>query len=169
MGTYIIGPRTSRVLENKSTNDDDDKHLQALKGVNTYNKKKSALIKLKPIKPHSMPFVAMGGIMLFFGFLFFNGASGLFADADLAAASSLATANTVIAASGGMLSMMSLRKWESRFLSLGSLVNGMLAGCVAVCAGCTNYYPYAALVVGIAGGVTCVVGKKKTRNERLEL
>ena len=152
VGSKMIGPRAARVIRD-SKKSSADEHSNVLRGLGAFQKKKNE-VKLKPIKAHSMPFVAMGGIVLFFGFLFFNGSAGLFASGDQAAVGALATINTVLAGAGGMLSMMLLQKYKTGFLSLGSLVNGMLAGCVAICAGCSIVYPYAALIIGIGGGVT---------------
>lgn len=153
VGSYLIGPRTSRVLHDTASKPRErEAHLNELKGM--YVQKERKAVKLKPVRAHSMPFVGMGGLVLFFGFLFFNGSAGLFADGDQAAAASQATINTVLAGGGGMLSMVSLHKFKSGFLSLSSLVNGMLAGCVAICAGCSVVYPWAALLIGCGGGIT---------------
>ena len=66
----------------------------------------------------------------------------------------LVIVNTIIGGCGGGLTVLFMnkfifdRKWSYLFT-----LNGALAGMVAQCAGCDSYMPWAALIVGVFGGV----------------
>jgi len=116
----------------------------------------------KPIEMqgHSVPFAALGGFILLFGFLAFNGGSQLaisgqnedgVKDTDVVG---LAIVNTIIGGCGGGLVVLFTNKMQkdgkwSYLLTL----NGALTGMVAQCAGCDVFMPWAALIVGIIGGL----------------
>merc|ERR1712088_6131 len=102
---------------------------------------------------HSIPLAALGGFILLFGFLAFNGGSQLsVTNEGDGAIVALAIVNTIIGGCGGGLSVLFInrilftKKW-SYLLTL----NGALAGMVAMCGGCDGYMPWAALLVGIFG------------------
>merc|ERR1712020_721042 len=87
---------------------------------------------------HSVPLAGLGGFILLFGFLAFNGGSQLTitnkGDAEVVG---LAIVNTIIGGCGGGISCIFLfwfykeKKW-----SFSTLLNGALTGMVAQCAGC---------------------------------
>lgn len=104
---------------------------------------------------HSVPLAALGGFILLFGFLAFNGGSQLSisapGDSDVVG---LAIVNTIIGGCGGGLTVL----FANKFLVTGGkwsyllTLNGALAGMVAQCAGCDVYMPWSALFVGFIGG-----------------
>merc|ERR1719235_1124119 len=103
--------------------------------------------------PHSVPLIAVGLFVLYFGFLFFNGATALTytvgTNVDEAAAVGLAMFNTTLAAATGGLTIILRQKYKGKSLSVGSTTNGAIAGMVAV-AGCAGFIqPWASLLVGI--------------------
>ena len=96
------------------------------------------------IPGHSVPIAALGGFILFLGFLAFNGGSQLaiVSDAGDAAAVALVFMNTMLGGAGGALAAMGANwidakrmKKEAKW-SLLTCINGGLAGMVALCAGC---------------------------------
>ena len=96
------------------------------------------------IPGHSVPIAALGGFILFLGFLAFNGGSQLaiVSDAGDAAAVALVFMNTMLGGAGGALAAMmsnwihaKIKKEEPKW-SLLTCINGGLAGMVALCAGC---------------------------------
>jgi Amt family ammonium transporter len=100
---------------------------------------------------HSIPLAGLGGFILIFGFLAFNGGSqSTGADGGVVA---LAIVNTILGASMGGLSVLVLTKFlwhrvgDGKWSFLMTL-NGALAGMVAQCAGCNVYEPWAAMVIG---------------------
>ncbi|XP_031573365.1 putative ammonium transporter 1 [Actinia tenebrosa] len=112
------------------------------------------------IQGHTVPMAALGGFILFFGFLAFNGGSqGQIShekDADIV---SLAIVNTIISGGGGAVTAMAVKRmgFAEKKWSLLVTINGGLTGMVAVCAGANVYRPYCALVVGVLAGLTYMI------------
>lgn len=107
------------------------------------------------LQPHSLPMVVLGCLMLMFGFFAFNGGSQLTMDSTGdAQAMAVAIVNTCMAAAGGGFASMLFNKYIDGHFQLLFTCNGMLAGMVAICAGANVYAPWAALLVGIVGGVS---------------
>lgn len=109
------------------------------------------------LRGHSVPFAAMGGFLLLFGFLAFNGGSELAISGVTSGANvSLAVVNTIISGSTSAFVVMLIQKTgffgTSRW-SLLSTLNGALTGMVSVCAGCNVYHPWGAFLVGLVAGV----------------
>ncbi|KAK6191639.1 hypothetical protein SNE40_003278 [Patella caerulea] len=108
-----------------------------------------------PIRGHSVPLAALGGFILLFGFLAFNGGSQLtISNAGDGEAISLSVVNTII--SGSMSALVSLiinRLTGTSKWSLLTTLNGALTGMVAICAGCNVYHPWAACVVGFFAAI----------------
>ncbi|BFZ05253.1 hypothetical protein BsWGS_08292 [Bradybaena similaris] len=109
------------------------------------------------VRGHSLPFTALGGFILLFGFLAFNGGSQMSisrpGDGTVMGA---VVVNTVISGStSGFLTLIVHRIGIlGRTYSLLSTMNGALAGMVAVCSGCNLYKPWAAPIVGVIAGVS---------------
>ncbi|XP_076114294.1 putative ammonium transporter 1 isoform X1 [Mytilus galloprovincialis] len=113
------------------------------------------------IKGHSVPFAALGGFILLFGFLAFNGSShGAISSAGDGVAVATAVKNTVLGGTGGAFLTLTLNrlKWigDSTWSFLTTL-NGCLAGMVAVCASCNQITTYGAFIIGIIGGVMYMI------------
>lgn len=108
------------------------------------------------IDGHSMPLVQLGTMILFFGFIGFNGGSVLALDsATDGAIMSLAVVNTVMAAAGGGAAA-EIFNWlivGREYWSLMQMCNGVIAGMVAICASANNVFPWAALLIGFVGGI----------------
>jgi len=104
------------------------------------------------IQGHNIVFAYLGTFILFFGWFGFNGGSALGAEYYVANIIS----NTIISASFGGITAMFL----SIFLSKNKLpepemiINGIIAGLVAITAGCAYVGSVASLVIGtVSGGV----------------
>ena len=109
----------------------------------------------RQITGHSVPLAALGGFILIFGFLAFNGGSqGSISRPGDGAVVALAVVNTVLGAcSGGLTVLFFYKLVLGQPWSFLMTLNGCLAGMVSVCAGCNLYQPWAALVVGAGAGV----------------
>ena len=107
-----------------------------------------------PFGGHSVPLVALGGLILFFGFLGFNGGSQLHisqpGDGPTVA---LAFMNTCLAGAFGLIVACGLKKFESKKWSLLASVNGGLAGMVSICAGANVMNQWGAACTGAVAGV----------------
>ncbi|QGJ69713.1 Ammonium transporter [Planctomycetales bacterium 10988] len=125
-GIQVLGPRTARYSEDGT---------------------------LTKIPASSMPMVALGVIILTFGWIGFNGGS-----APLSDQTPTIITNTLLAACfGGMFAL--LGTWAYAGLaSVELILNGILGGLVAItaCADCVTL-PSAAMI-GMAGGLSVIIG-----------
>lgn len=114
--------------------------------------------KAKAIPGHSIALVVLGVFILWFGWFGFNPGSQLAADGSNADAIALVAANTNLAAAAGGLAAMLLGWYFIKKPDLGSTLNGVLAGLVAITAPCAFVSPVAAVIIGAVGGVVVVLG-----------
>ncbi|RMX43326.1 putative ammonium transporter 1 isoform X1 [Pocillopora verrucosa] len=108
---------------------------------------------------HTVPKAALGGFILFFGFLAFNGGSqAAIASPGDADAVALSIVNTVLGGASGALTAMIIKRlgFADKYWSLLFTINGGLTGMVALCAGCNAVHPYAAFIIGIIAGMAYV-------------
>lgn len=131
--SYLVGPRGTPLFE---------KHVGR-----------------RAIPGHSMPLVAHGTIILWFGFLAFNGGSIIHVDTmEQISVGSLAIINTTLAPCGGGLGallvewLLCRRRKEQKYWSLSCLCNGSIAGMVSICAGANQVRPWASILIGLIGG-----------------
>ena len=109
---------------------------------------------------HSMPMVFIGFAMLWFGWLGFNGGSGLAADGIAVNA----VAVTIIAPAAGMLSWAAMQYRQAGHTSALGLISGALAGLVAITPAAGYVRPGPAIIIGLVGGVVCYYGVLFMRN-----
>jgi Amt family ammonium transporter len=102
---------------------------------------------------HHIPMAVFGCVILLFGWFGFNAAS-TFASSDVQFA--LVAANTGISAAFGATAGMMWIWKRSGKPDPAMLVNGMLAGLVAITAPCAFVDPWAAAVIGIIAGVLVI-------------
>ncbi|MDH4225561.1 MAG: ammonium transporter [Deltaproteobacteria bacterium] len=113
---------------------------------------------VRPIPGSNLPMATLGGFILWLGWFGFNGGSqlamGSKTDVDAIA---LVVVNTNMAASAGGVVAMILTQLLYRRVDLSMVINGVLAGLVAITAG-PNYSSVAvAVLIGALGGVLVVV------------
>jgi len=105
---------------------------------------------------HNMPFIVLGTLALWFGWYGFNPGSTLSmktaADAQKAG---LVAVNTTLApcASGLLIFILRARVLSPKLLDVGGFCNGILAGLVAITAGCAFVRPWEAVIIGFVGGL----------------
>src|SRR3954453_5819322 len=107
--------------------------------------------KPRTIPGHNIPMAQLGTFILLFGWFGFNAAS-TFAATDVQFAT--VAANTAIAAAFGAVAGMLWVQRRSGKPDPGMMVNGMLAGLVAITAPCAFVAPWAATVIG---GVAAII------------
>ncbi|MBR6205422.1 MAG: ammonium transporter [Candidatus Methanomethylophilaceae archaeon] len=105
-------------------------------------------------RAHSMPMVFLGFAMLWFGWLGFNGGSGLAAD-GIAINAVLVT---IVAPAAGLVLWATIQTIHAGHTSTLGLVSGALAGLVAITPAAGYVGPGAALVIGAVGGAVCYGG-----------
>ena len=107
-----------------------------------------------PMPGHHLPMAVVGCFILAFGWFGFNPGSTL-SGTDLRI--SFVVVNTMLASFGGALSSMVYLMAKGNKPDPGMMVNGMLAGLVAITAPCAFVDPWAAVVIGVIAGVLVVV------------
>jgi len=109
--------------------------------------------KARAIPGHNIPMAMLGCFILLFGWFGFNAAS-TFSSTDIQFAT-VAT-NTAIAAAVGSVIAMYYITWKTGKPDPGMMVNGMLAGLVAITAPCAFVAPWAAAVIGAVAAVLAI-------------
>src|SRR6476660_9627749 len=105
------------------------------------------------IPGHSIPYVVIGTLVLIFGWMGFNPGSTLGAT-DLRIG--IVAVNTLLAACIGFVMAMITTDVKYGKPDISMSCNGMLAGLVAITAGCAFVAPWAAVIIGAVAGVLVV-------------
>lgn len=109
--------------------------------------------KNNAIPGHSIPLAALGVFILWFGWFGFNAGSTT-AGTNLSIAV-ISVTTTLSASAGAVASMLTI--WFTFGLPDASMaLNGVLAGLVAITAGCANVSPLSAVFIGALAGVLVV-------------
>jgi len=102
----------------------------------------------------SVPLAVIGVFLLWLGWFGFNGGSVLSADPGLV---SFVLVTTSLAACAGGLGGFLTAYFAFKRLDLGMVLNGILAGLVAITAGADVINPGSAVLVGLIGGILVVL------------
>lgn len=108
--------------------------------------------KPRTIPGHSLPQAALGVFILWFGWFGFNAGSTTTGNTDIA----LIAINTFLAAGAGATGAMLLTWMKDKKPDVAMTLNGVLAGLVAITAGCANLTPGFAILTGAIAGVVVV-------------
>lgn len=109
--------------------------------------------KVKPIPGHNIPLAALGVFLLFFGWFGFNPGSTTTGDTSIA----IIAVTTCLAGAAGAVSSMFFTWIKYGKADIGMTLNGLLAGLVAITAGCANVTPTSAVIIGLVAGVLVVL------------
>ena len=108
---------------------------------------------VKPTPPSNVPFVTLGVLILWFGWLGFNGGSQLaLGGVTDAVAMSNVLANTNLAAAAGVVAALCVSRPLLGRIDLLAVLNGAIAGLVSITAGPDIVKPYWAVIIGAIGG-----------------
>lgn len=114
--------------------------------------------RVMPIPGSNLPLATLGTFILWLGWFGFNGGSVLAVGSAKAVTSmSLVFANTNLAAAAGCLAAMAYASIRFGKPDLTLVLNGALAGLVAITAGPDVASPLTAILIGGIGGVLCCV------------
>ncbi len=116
--------------------------------INKYRQDGSA----KAIPGHSIPLATLGGFILWLGWFGFNPGSELAMDANVPRIA----LTTGLASCTGIVSAMAVSWMLSGKPDLSMIINGCLAGLVAITAPCAVVTPAGSLVVGVVAGALVV-------------
>jgi Amt family ammonium transporter len=125
-GVIILGPRLGKFLPNGS---------------------------VKPIPGHNMGLATLGTLILWLGWFGFNPGSTMAADPNAIA---LVAINTNMAAAAGCLAACAVAWIHLGKPDLSMILNGTLAGLVAITAPCAFVSPGSSLLIGLVAGVVVV-------------
>jgi ammonium transporter, Amt family len=105
---------------------------------------------------HNLGLAALGTMILWFGWYGFNPGSTL--GTGNPGLIGLITLNTTLGAGAGALAALFYQYRRSGKWDLVYCLNGSLAGLVGITAGCAFVAPWAAVVIGITGGILVIFG-----------
>jgi len=101
--------------------------------------------------PHSIPLVALGTGLLWFGWYGFNAGSEFRVDSVTA----VAFLNTDVAASFAAITWLAVGWWQERRPSFVGLLTGAVAGLATITPAAGYVSPVTAVIIGIASGSVC--------------
>lgn len=109
--------------------------------------------KVNQVSPHNMSLATLGVFILWLGWFGFNPGSQLaIASQDNADAVALIAVTTNLAAAAGALGALFTSWFKFGKPNMGQTLNGVLAGLVAITAGCAYVTPLAAIIIGLVAG-----------------
>ncbi len=103
--------------------------------------------------PSNLPLAAIGTFVLWFGWFGFNAGSTL--NAQDSAIGTIAM-NTLLASVAGGASALLYGMFRTDKADVGATINGVLAGLVAITAGCAFVAPWAAILIGGVAGMLMI-------------
>ena len=127
IGCYFLGPRKGRFKKD--------------------NKAKFQLEKYSPI------FQSLGTLILFVGWFGFNGVSTLKASGGKSSVGAKAMSTTAISGSSACLTAVLFGRINLGYIDFGLANNGLLAGLVAITAGCATVEMEGAFIIGIVASM----------------
>eukprot|EP00416_Gambierdiscus_australes_P007025 CAMPEP_0171147264 /NCGR_PEP_ID=MMETSP0766_2-20121228/147980_1 /TAXON_ID=439317 /ORGANISM="Gambierdiscus australes, Strain CAWD 149" /LENGTH=499 /DNA_ID=CAMNT_0011611173 /DNA_START=1 /DNA_END=1501 /DNA_ORIENTATION=- len=140
-GWYGFNPGSTGSLHDVST-----AHTVGLVAVNTTRRVRGA----------QRAFLALGTFFLWFGWYGFNpGSTGSLHDVSTAHTVGLVAVNTTLSpcVSGLLVFFLRATICPPKLLDVGGFCNGILAGLVAITAGCSNVAPWESIIIGLIGGL----------------
>lgn len=119
-------------------------------------------IRLPP--GNNLPLSALGVLLIWFGWIGFNGGSTLALTADVP----LIILNTFIAAAWGGICAAALNYYKDKYIEVSSVLNGVIAGLVAITACCHLVTPGASVIIGAIAGWIGYYGAHLMERARLD-
>jgi ammonium transporter, Amt family len=107
---------------------------------------------INAIPGHNLPLAAVGAFILWFGWFGFNPGSTLAAVGKWELISSVAVNTFLASAAGGISTMIYTQFWYKK-VDITMVINGVLAGLVAITAGCNVVSPTSAIIIGLIAGI----------------
>ncbi len=118
----------------------------------------------RKLQPSNLPLATLGALLLFVGWLGFNGGSTLGIGPDVGRV----IANTVLAGSTGLVAALLLGYWLTGRAHIDYVLNGALGGLVAITAGAFAVDSVAAAGIGAIGGIVVVFGLMLLERVRID-
>ena len=124
---------------------------------------------VKYTPPSNVPTVTLGVLILWFGWLGFNGGSQLALSGviDAVAISNVLVNTNLAAAAGVVAALLAARPLFGR-VDLLIILNGAIGGLVSITAGPDITTPHWAVIIGALGGLLCAGGTKLLETVKLD-
>jgi len=116
------------------------------------------------ISGHNLPFVALGGFVLWFGWFGFNGGA---AAGDFSNLGQILL-NTHLGAVGGIVGVIVCLTAMRKGFHMTTIVNGALGGLVSITAACDVIAPQYAALSGVVGGMVVVFTSNLLNNFKID-
>lgn len=107
---------------------------------------------INAIPGHNITLASVGAFILWFGWFGFNPGSTLAAVGKWELIGKVATNTFLASAAGGISTMIYTQLWYKK-VDITMVINGVLAGLVAITAGCNVVSPNSAIIIGLIAGV----------------
>lgn len=108
----------------------------------------------QPINGSNLPMSVLGTLLLWIGWFGFNGGSTLFLTDQVP----IILLNTCVAAAWGGITASVCHYYFHRYIDIVYILNGVIAGLVAITAGCHVVSPKSAMFIGMIAGVVVYAG-----------
>ncbi len=116
------------------------------------------------INASSLPYSMLGVVLLFFGWFGFNGGSTLAANAHVPTI----LVNTFLGGSSGLVAGIFLGYALNKRPDAGMIINGSLAGLVAITANCHAISALSAIIIGAVGAVVAIFVDRLLQRRRID-
>ena len=118
----------------------------------------------RKFSPSNLPLSVLGVLLLGFGWHGFNGGSNLVLDDEVP----LILLNTFLAAAAGIVACLLYWVLQNETAPAGDLINGVLAGLVAVTASANWISPFGSVVIGAGGGIVALYATRLLEKWQLD-
>ncbi|MGY5453082.1 ammonium transporter [Agarivorans sp. MS3-6] len=105
---------------------------------------------------NNLPMSVLGTLLIWLGWFGFNGGSTILFSDQIP---SIILNTCLAAAAGGLISSV-CHYWFKRYVDVGFILNGVIAGLVSITAGCHAVSPKQAVMIGMVAGVVLYVGTR---------
>ena len=161
--SIILGARKGKFMK-KNEEEKDIKSIEINELGDLSKVRKSLNMKNEDaMEGHSNTNMALGTLILWLGWLFFNaGSTSDIVGLAFSQTEARAMANSIICPAAAGLTAVFLKGFitgnKSISWDITALCNGILAGLVTVSAGCDNMHPWMSLIVGFFGAIMYCLG-----------
>ncbi len=118
----------------------------------------------RKFSPSNLPLSVLGVLLLGFGWHGFNGGSNLVLDDEVP----LILLNTFLAAAAGIVACLLYWVLQNETAPAGDLINGVLAGLVAVTASANWISPFGSVIIGAGGGIVALYATRLLERWQLD-
>mmetsp|Transcript_86141 Transcript_86141/g.139741 ORF Transcript_86141/g.139741 Transcript_86141/m.139741 type:complete len:482 (+) Transcript_86141:17-1462(+) len=127
--------------------------VAGLMGAIMLGPRKGRFVNGKPVTfpPSNQIMMALGTMILWFGWYGFNCGSTLVLSGNAANVAAKVAFTTTISASSGCLTMTLIARFFEKYFDIGLALNGILAGLVSITASCAVVNSWHAFIIGMIG------------------